>query len=442
MSSKFRLLAEADTPTVVGKAWWNEALKLAATGDQRRNLLIAVGVASVGMFLLPTAAATVAIGSSIVSGIAGPDTEKRNALTLQREFGWSFGVVDESRTLSFPGTVPGALPGAAAAARFASLVEDLAPTLPAHRSAYVPTLFQALTQQPTATTVTEDRAASPYVPLADVIVPIRTAEMSAAEVDARWLRTLLAGRTAGLAVIVDRPGPESVAFAAELADSFDPVFLFDNWPHPRGVVPSHLTLAAAVALQQRFVEMKAVRATQPSPASPLFVLDRQRLTPYTDERSQFDNRSLARLPTAAWFKTQGIQRVIYVAPNHVTVLESDDLTDEFIAWVAEGIDVRALQLGDYYATASSAEEAKAMFSSRYGLPSTPPPPPAPPTPSSSWRPAPRATAFSTVAGTRARPPGFGEIPVVLGAGGVALGALYYRNGSWNRTTSSSSYGGG
>lgn len=437
MSSKFRLLAEADTPTVIGKAWWNEALKLAASGDQRRNLLIGVGLAAGGLFMLPTATTTLALGTSAVGRLVGPRTEKRNALTLQREFGWSFGVVDESHFLVFQG----AEPDDDAAARFASLAEDLSPGHAAYRSAYVPTLFQSLTEQPTAATVTEDRAASPYVPLADVMVPVRTAEMAAAEVDARWLRTLLAGRTAGLAVIVDLPGPESVAFAAELADTFDPVFLFDNWPHPRGVVPAHMTLAAAVALQPRFVQMKALRATQPTVAPPLFVLDRQRLTPYTDEQSQFDNRSLARLPTATWLISNGIQRLIYVAPNGITVLESDDLTDEFLGLVAAGVDVRALQLGDYYATASG-DEAKALFSSRYGLASTPPPPPAPPTHSSSWRPTPRATPFSTGAGTPARPPGFGEIPVVIGAGGVALGALYYRNGSWNRVSSWSSYGGG
>jgi hypothetical protein len=436
VSTKFRLLAEADTPTVVGKAWWNEALKLAAGGDQRRNLLIGVGVAAGGMFLLPTAAATVAIGTAVVNDLVGPDTTKRNALELQKTYGWSFGVVDESRTLSFSG----APPDPAAATRFASLAEDLAPSQPAHRSAYVPTLFQSLTEQPTGHTVTEDRAASPFVPLADVMVPMRTAEMAAAEVDARWLRALLHGRTAGIAVIVDLPGPESVAFAAELADIFDPVFLFDNWPHPRGVVPAHRTLAAAVALQPRFVERRAVRAAS---APPLFVLDRHRLNPYTDDKNQFDNRSLARVPAASWFKTRGILRVFYVAPNHVTVLESDDLTDDFLAMVGGGVDVRALQLGDFYSAANT-DEARATFNARYDFPSTPPPPPATPTPASTWRPAPRSSAYSGVAGTgRTRPAGFGEVPVVLGAGGVILGALYYRNGSWNRaSSSSSSYGGG
>lgn len=434
MSTKFRLLAEADTPTVVGKAWWNEALKLAQGGDGRRGLMIMVGAGAAFAFL-PIVGATVAAGASAVGDAfsSGPDTVKKNALELQKQSGWSFGVADESRTLTFPGAVPD--PGAKA--RFSTIVEDLAPTNPAHRSVYVPTLFQALVERPTQVIATEDFATLGFVPLADVIVPVRTAEMAAAETDARWLRTLLAGRTAGMAVIVDLPGPESVAFAAELADTLDPVFLFDNWPHPRGVVPAHMTLAAAVALHERFVQMTTVR---PTTASPLFVLDRNRLAPYTDDKSQFDNRSLARLPSPQWLKENGLKRVFYVTPNHVTVIESDDVTDEFLAMVAEGIDVRALQIGEYYST-SNADEARALFSARYGLASTPPPPPAAPSTSSAWRGAPRPSAFASSTGTgRVRPQGFGEVPVVVGAAGVILGALYYRNGSWNRTTSS--YGGG
>ena len=40
-----------------------------------------------------------------------------------------------------------------------------------------------------------------------------------------------------VALVLDLPGPEAVAVAAALAPCFDPVFVFDNWPHPLGVVP-------------------------------------------------------------------------------------------------------------------------------------------------------------------------------------------------------------
>jgi len=59
------------------------------------------------------------------------------------------------------------------------------------------------------------------------------------------LASLFAGVPPHTMVIVDLPGPEAMAFAAGMAELFDPCFTFENWPHPRGVVPAHLTLAAA-----------------------------------------------------------------------------------------------------------------------------------------------------------------------------------------------------
>src|SRR5689334_23419108 len=54
----------------------------------------------------------------------------------------------------------------------------------------------------------------------------------------------------------------------------------DNWPHPKGVVPAHQTLAAAAYFQPLF----AKRAGVGSP--PMLVLDRRRLAAYTDDRSE------------------------------------------------------------------------------------------------------------------------------------------------------------
>ena len=45
-------------------------------------------------------------------------------------------------------------------------------------------------------------------------------------------------------VISDLPGPESVALGAAMADTAQLVPVFDNWPHPLGVVRSHETLGA------------------------------------------------------------------------------------------------------------------------------------------------------------------------------------------------------
>ena len=53
MTTKFRLLTEVDTPTVVGKAWWNEALKLTQGGDARRAAMVVIGAGAAFMVLPP-----------------------------------------------------------------------------------------------------------------------------------------------------------------------------------------------------------------------------------------------------------------------------------------------------------------------------------------------------------------------------------------------------
>jgi hypothetical protein len=147
------------------------------------------------------------------------------------------------------------------------------------------------------------------------------------------------------AVLVDLPGPESVAFAAGLAERFEPVFTHDNWPHPLGVVPAHLTLAAVVYYQSVFKQL-AQRSRPPVP--PVFVLDRQRLAPYTDPYSQFDNRYVARMPTANQFRELGIQHVLYIVPGGNTpAQELDDLNEDFLAWRAAGLDVKLVAASDF-----------------------------------------------------------------------------------------------
>ncbi len=443
MTTKFRLLAEADTPTIVGKAWWNEALKLSAAGDQRRLVLGALGAFAAVGIVLPAG----------IGMLADDDngTERRPALTLQRRHGWSFGAADEATSLTLPERS-----GVVDPAVLARLADDLAPRAPALVPTYVPTLFQAIGSRPAYDAPPTEDAAAGFLPLEAVIAPIDTAAMRAARASAARLRVLLGGPaaldTAGLAVIVDLPGAAAVAFAGALADAFDPVFLFDNWPHPRGVVPAHLTLAAALTERQRLVDGRGTRSPL---APPLFVLDRERLSPYVDDENQFDNRWTARLPAADQLKALGITWVLYVAPNGAAPVESDDVVDDLVAWTAAGIAVRALQIADFD-DASSDAAARAAFVARYDRPAT-----ADggggtegasgaasarvvPTTTSSWRPLPRATAFSspTASSTPLHPlpPGFGHVPVVVSSSGTLLGAQLYRRGSWHRTTSY--FGGG
>lgn len=305
-----------DEAELVGARWWQESMALYDPIARRRALIgIAAGVAAVaplGMLL----------------STCGPEHEEsvQESLLAQRSFGWNIG--SEGEALS--------LPAEAAVSGFDrkvldTLVSDLAPPGPL-RPYYVPTLFQSVTAVPTAPT------ALPAVgqPLREALRPLKTASMAEAEAQGRALASLLALAPPGRAVIVDLPGPESVAFAAGLAGRCAPVFLFDNWPHPKGVVPAHLVLCAVMHYAGHFTAMAKQRKAD---APPVFVLDRNRLNAYEDQSDRFDNRYQARLPTAANLYNLGVGEVLYVRENPGD-LESDDLNADFVAYQGSGIKVR------------------------------------------------------------------------------------------------------
>jgi hypothetical protein len=135
-----------------------------------------------------------------------------------------------------------------------------------------------------------------------------------------------------------------VALAAALAERFDPVFTFANWPHPLGVVPSHQTLAAALFLRPLF---ERARQARPQPAPPVIVLDSLRLSPYSDEDSPFDNRYLARLPTVDALRQLGVHHLLYVTESGQQTMELDDLNGDLVALGAAGVDVKLLALSDF-----------------------------------------------------------------------------------------------
>jgi len=290
----------------------------------------------------------------------------------------------------------------------------------------------------------------------------------------RALATLFDARhpnASTVAVIVDLPGPESVAFAAGASSRLDPVILFDNWPHPRGVVPSHLTLAACAYYQPLF---KRAKGLMPKFAPPLFVLDRARLAPYKDDAKRFDNRYVARVPSVSQLAKLGISRVLYVTPTDADAIELDDLNDDFVYTVRQGAQVKTVAASSFAGTASpQSDVAQAQDA---GPPDTGPvyfygndatthewfwtdypwsipyvgkgnKPAVEPSFTRSGKdyvPVPRVTPFSTGAyfGSTSppKPATFGMVPVVVAAAtGVILGAAMSRSGSWTR---SSSWGGG
>jgi hypothetical protein len=170
-----------------------------------------------------------------------------------------------------------------------------------------------------------------------------------------------AGCSRETAVILDLPGPTSVAVAAGMARRFDPVFTSDNLPHPSGVVPSGQSLSAVVYWRPRYLSSKPGRSAD---AAPVFVLEGSRLESYRNEVNRFDNRSRARLPDAAGFKALGIKRILYLRERRGQVMEADDLNQPFLALAAADIEVRYLALGTLGTVAPASAEQDPLASTR------------------------------------------------------------------------------
>ncbi len=459
-----------DKPGIVGARWWHSALadesSKIARRSAMRSIVVAGGVLAGFGALVAMCAKSASSGSSSSSSSSGgtlgsmpldpseATEQRKTALELQKDYGWSFGAYDEN--LVFDGASlqpfePSAL---------VSLVEAMRPQRVELRRFYQPTLFDAPYATPNQLAKVDPDQLPSFKPLWQVLKPIRTPAMDAAFEKGRALASLYEGlRAAGTdpkdaktALVVDLPGPEAVAFAAGAATTFDPVMLFDNWPHPRGVVKAHETLAAAAFYQPLFDKERTRTDRKNKP--PMFVLDRRRLTPYTDDASQFDNRFVAKLPSpAAAISGLGVSHVLYVVPTEADALqELDDLNDDFLLYTSGGVDVKALSTDLLLKPGGSAPEEQPVYGGNpdahwsffLDYPWAKPPKPAKLRVASNrgkdYKPVPRTTPYSTgsTSGSVAkpRPTTFGTVPMIVAVGtGVVLGARYTRSGSWNRTGS-------
>jgi hypothetical protein len=323
--------------------WWRETLTLGSLAGGRVPLL--VGGAALGL------------GGCYEEARADDNVEQAqradeidrtvDALALQRANGWNVGR--SGQPLVFTGSLTTDAEGSD---RWRTSMETMAASLaPASDSLqpwYVPTLFQSL-------------IGPGALGLRAVLRPIHTPDMRAAFERGLAVRSLFeqAGWPRNVAVVIDAPGADAVAIGAAMSDQFDPVFVFGNWPHPLGVVPSQQTLAAALFFRPLFDRTKAQR---PPGAPPVFVLDSNRLAPYTDENEQFDNRYAVRLPDAQALAARGIQHVLYVSANGTG--ELDDLNGAFVDLQQHGVDVRMVGLGEFVrddeaVAASDAEDEEA-----------------------------------------------------------------------------------
>lgn len=421
--------AHVDKPGIIGAQWWQDSV---ATQISRRKAV--QGLAVLGGILAATAViggGIAAIASSSSSSSAPPEVkyEPRTALSMQQTYGWDFGAEGEALVFDGQSTSP------FDRSKLASLPSELEPKGPLVGHA-VRTLFESPAARPSQKSTLDTSIV--FKPLDEVLVPIHTPEMDVAYARGEALvETLLAAKAkrplGTVAIFVDLGGPEAVAFAAGASNAFQPVFLFDNWPHPRGVVASHRTLAAAAYYQPLF-EKTGPAHGESAPA--MFVVDRTRLTTYTDEATQFDNRYVAKTPPASLFTALGVKDLLYIAPTAAvsssTGMESDDLVDAFLEYAAAGIRIHAVPV-DGLAPSGARYVGTDFWADAAGAPTL-----SNPYKASLYTPKPRTTPYSTgrpQTATRTHPPNLGYVPVAVAvATGVVLGAQMQRNGSWNRST--------
>jgi hypothetical protein len=438
----FVLRWQGSGPGGEGARWWNEALWAGGRGPHRRTLL-KVALASAGV-----------LGFATIIALNRDDDDpvfSMDALELQQREGWNVGQPDAS--LPFDGVVTKDIDdGLPSPDNMKTLAAVLAPQRAALLPFYVQSLFRVLA---------DARSDALRNQMRFVFTPAMRLAYDRAQAIAALFSA--SGAPRDVALVLDVPGPEAVAAAAALSTVLEPVWLFDNWPHPLGVVRSQAVLGAALfylPLLRRNAETRQLAATehQDRPALPMFVVDDGRLAPYRDEATQFDNRYLARLPSADALKTLGIRRVLYVRPGATNLQELDDLNDDFVRYRNAGVEVRAVALDDFQLETPAVTSSHATpryywggsshihFWSSYGWyggPRIAPYPgvriPSGPT----YQPVERATIFSsrTTGGLggvgKLKPSGFGRVSVRQSASGQITGVASGRSGSFGRSRSSS-----
>lgn len=395
------------------------------------------------------------------------DTEvSQDSLDLQKKEGWNVGSTD--RKLNFEPTLTSATASVPESdwKQYLDPNKLLATYQPASATwqpYFVPTLIQSLAQSS----------------LREQIKPVKTPLMEETYGQAQGLRELLsqsANANESL-IMADLEGPQAIAFAAAMADFAQVVPVFDNWPHPLGVVRSHETLGAMVYYAKE-IEDKKAKLNDKAPA--VLLLDNQRLNAYTDEENQFDNRYLAKIPSVNDLKQRGITSLTYVVKDQRQKDELDDLNDDFVELQNQGISVRLLRLSEFRAAsdetlASTTTPGTTSHTgstvvrhyyyggspyyhwwfydhyyyrphpyayTSYGTNRIPysRPTTAWPTQAPSYRPVSRPTMFSgtRVGGAsgvgRNRPSGFGRTSVRMSSGGQVTGVRSGRSGSYGRSS--------
>ena len=311
-----------------GARWWRESLGIA-------RLAYKPAMGTMGLLSalsLPACATTWGGAEEQAAYTEARDNMDINvdSLALQRDEGWDVG--QWGAPLAFAGSTDLDAAGTQNwRAAMTNLAGALAPTAPMLQPYYVPTLFQSL-------------IGADGQRLRAVMRPMHTPEMDEDLARGIALRVQFgeAGWPKDTALVIDAAGPRAVAVAASLADRFAPIFTFGNWPHPLGVVPAQETLAASLYYLPMFAAAASVRAPD---APPMFVLDANRLAPYSNASTQFDNRYFVRLRRRSSWPRSACVTCSTSAP--MVSASSTNLNASFVMLCQKGIEVKMLALSDF-----------------------------------------------------------------------------------------------
>ena len=299
---------ETDEP----KPWWRTS---------RRKFIVGTALA---------AGAVVTGGIWLATRDDTSDVDK-DSLELQKAQGWNVG--SEDKMLSLPGAQTLDSTQSNAWPKYldqSAMLTAYQPKSQQWMPYFVPTLIQSLQ----------------FETLRQQLKPIFLPDMQEAYERGRTIgKDFLANaeNPSETVIIADLPGRDSVAFGAGMSEFARLVLTFDNFPHPLGVTPSHETLAAMLYYAAE-IETKQGAAKENAPA--VFLLDSKRLEPYKDEDTQFDNRYLAKLPSADRFKEMGVKSLVYLVPDRTRTEEMDDLNEDFVDYKDKGLNVAILPLSD------------------------------------------------------------------------------------------------
>jgi hypothetical protein len=296
------------------KTWWKTS---------RRNVIIG-----------GAAGATVLLAGGVTLLALRDDTAEvdQDSLALQQSQGWNVG--SEEKTLSLAGAQQLDSRGSAGWRDYlqpSTMLAAYDTKSDVWMPFFVPTLIQSLQ----------------FDSLRSQLTPVFTPDMAEAYGRGQAIAQdflLNAQNPNETALVVDLPGKMSVAFGAGIAAVARLISTFDNYPHPLGVTPSHETLAAMLYYAGEIDDKQRTLAAN---APPVLLLDSNRLANYTDSDSQFDNRYIAKIPSAEKLKERGVKSLIYITPDRSRTEELDDLNEEFVAYKESGLNVAMLPLSDF-----------------------------------------------------------------------------------------------